>query len=67
MAVQLIPGGIFLIGCFIIKESPAWLYRKGRQEEGLRNLAYLRNLPADHQCEPAEEKKKKKKFCHVIF
>lgn len=51
MAVQLIPGGIFLIGCFIIKESPAWLYRKGRSEQALRNLSYLRSLPAEHQCE----------------
>lgn len=46
-AVQLIPGGLLLIGAFWIKESPRWLYSKGKREEGLKNLCWIRNLPAD--------------------
>jgi len=46
-AVQLIPGGLLLIGAVFLKESPRWLLNKGRREEGLRNLEWVRNLPAD--------------------
>ncbi|KAI0592083.1 Quinate permease [Pyrenophora tritici-repentis] len=30
------------------KESPRWLIKVGRHEEALKNMAQLRNLPADH-------------------
>ncbi|KAK4997292.1 hypothetical protein LTR66_003267 [Elasticomyces elasticus] len=43
-AVQLIPGGLLLIGAFWIKESPRWLYAKGKRELALRNLCWIRNL-----------------------
>ncbi|KAK4995547.1 hypothetical protein LTR66_004660 [Elasticomyces elasticus] len=43
-AVQLIPGGLLLIGAFWIKESPRWLYSKGKRELALRNLCWIRNL-----------------------
>ncbi|GAB7349872.1 hypothetical protein MBLNU459_g0568t1 [Dothideomycetes sp. NU459] len=46
-AVQLIPGGLLLIGAFWIKESPRWLYSKGKREEGLKNLCWIRNLPSE--------------------
>lgn len=46
-AVQLIPGGLLLIGSFWLHESPRWLYSKGRREEGLRNLCWIRNLTSD--------------------
>ncbi|KAF2799960.1 general substrate transporter [Melanomma pulvis-pyrius CBS 109.77] len=46
-AVQLIPAGMLLIGALWIKESPRWLFMKGRREEALRNLCWIRNLPAD--------------------
>lgn len=46
-AVQLIPGGLLLIGCFWIKESPRWLLSKGRREEGLRNLRWIRHLTVE--------------------
>lgn len=48
-AVQLVPSGIFLAGLWFLVESPRWLIRKGRREEGLKKLAYLRQLPIDHE------------------
>lgn len=45
-AVQLIPAGMLLFGAIWIRESPRWLLSKGRREEGLRNLCWIRNLPA---------------------
>lgn len=48
MAVQLIPGGFLLIGSFFLRESPFHLLRRGKNEEALRNLTYLRMLPEDH-------------------
>lgn len=47
-AVQLIPGGMFLIACLFLVESPRWLLSKGRTEEARKNLAYIRHLPTDH-------------------
>lgn len=47
MGIQLIPGGILAFGSLILKESPGWLLRKGRYEDCLRVLSYLRNLPED--------------------
>lgn len=47
-AVQLIPGGLLLIGSFFLRESPRWLYSVGRREEGLKNLCWIRNLPPTH-------------------
>ncbi|TEA17311.1 Quinate permease [Colletotrichum sidae] len=49
MAVQLIPAGALLVGGFFLHESPLWLYRKGREEEGSKALVALRQLPIDHQ------------------
>lgn len=43
-AVQLIPGGLLLIGSLWLKESPRWLYAKGRRQEGLNNLCWVRKL-----------------------
>jgi len=45
--VQLIPGGLLLIGAFFLKESPRWLYSKGRREEGLKNLCWIRKLESN--------------------
>ncbi|TDZ58521.1 Quinate permease [Colletotrichum trifolii] len=49
MAVQLIPAGALLVGGFFLHESPLWLYRKGREQEGSKALVALRHLPIDHQ------------------
>lgn len=49
MAVQIIPGGILLIGGFFLHESPLWLLRKKRAEEAHRALESLRHIPVTHQ------------------
>lgn len=46
-AVQLIPGGLLLIGAFFIKESPRWLFSKNRRDEALKNLCWIRQLNTD--------------------
>ncbi|KAG9609729.1 quinate permease, partial [Aureobasidium melanogenum] len=46
-AVQLIPGGLLLIGSLWLRESPRWLYSKGRREEGLKNLCWIRKLESN--------------------
>lgn len=46
-AVQLIPGGLLLFGAFWLRESPRWLLSKHRREQALKNLCWIRNLPAD--------------------
>ncbi|KAF2748195.1 general substrate transporter, partial [Sporormia fimetaria CBS 119925] len=46
-AVQLIPAGCLLIGAFWIKESPRWLFTKGKREQAMRNLCWIRNLSPD--------------------
>ena len=47
-AVQLIPGGLLALGSIWLRESPRWLYSKGKREQGLKNLLWIRNLPADN-------------------
>jgi sugar porter (SP) family MFS transporter len=47
-SIQLIPAGLLFVGSFLIKESPRWLFQRGRREEGIHNLVWLRQLPADH-------------------
>lgn len=46
-AVQLIPGGLLLIGAFWLHESPRWLISKGKREQGLKNLCWIRMLDSD--------------------
>lgn len=49
VAVQLIPGGLMLIGLFFLNESPRWLMKQGRYEDAVRSLAYIRNEPQDSE------------------
>ncbi|KAJ6143229.1 hypothetical protein N7471_002682 [Penicillium samsonianum] len=46
-AVQLIPAGLLLIGGLFIRESPRWLFGRGRREEAIKNLCWIRQLPED--------------------
>ncbi|CAN8100984.1 unnamed protein product [Discula destructiva] len=45
-AVQLIPAGLLLFGALWMRESPRWLFAKGRREQALGNLCWMRMLPA---------------------
>ncbi|ETI27832.1 hypothetical protein G647_00281 [Cladophialophora carrionii CBS 160.54] len=47
-AVQLIPAGLLFVGALVIRESPRWLFSRGRREEGIKHLCWLRMLPPDH-------------------
>ncbi|KAJ9475973.1 Quinate permease [Pseudozyma hubeiensis] len=47
-AVQLIPGGMLMIGSLFLVESPRWLLSRGRVEEAREKLAYIRQLDMDH-------------------
>jgi sugar porter (SP) family MFS transporter len=42
VAIQLIPGGLLLIGLFFLRESPRWLMKRGRYDEATACLAYMR-------------------------
>ncbi|CZT10924.1 hypothetical protein WAI453_008003 [Rhynchosporium graminicola] len=48
-AVQLIPGGLLVIGMFFLPESPRWTARFKGRKEAVTALAKLRNLPEDHE------------------
>ncbi|KAJ5121275.1 uncharacterized protein N7515_009236 [Penicillium bovifimosum] len=49
VAIQIIPGGLMLVGLFFLKESPRWLMKNGRREEALNSLAYIRNEPENSE------------------
>ncbi|PFH49383.1 hypothetical protein AMATHDRAFT_147771 [Amanita thiersii Skay4041] len=44
-AIQLIPGGLLLLGSFFLIESPRWLVSRDRNAEALKNLSRIRHLP----------------------
>ena len=48
MGIQLIPAGCMCIMIPFLQETPRYLMRIGKREQGLANLCKLRNLPADH-------------------
>ncbi|KXJ90087.1 general substrate transporter [Microdochium bolleyi] len=47
-AVQLIPGGLLMLGLLILPESPRWLARSKGREACTAVLGRLRNIPRDH-------------------
>lgn len=48
VGVQLIPAGMLLLCMSWMIESPRWLASKNKDAKALKNLAWVRNLPADH-------------------
>lgn len=42
VALQLVPGGLLGLGMLLIKESPRWLAKKGRNEEAYKSLIWVR-------------------------
>ncbi|KAL2844366.1 putative MFS quinate transporter [Aspergillus pseudoustus] len=48
-SLHLMFAGIIFILSFFQYESPRYLVKRSKDEEGLRNLARIRNLPADHE------------------
>jgi hypothetical protein len=46
MGVQMVPGGLLLIGMLFQKESPRYLITHDRHDEAVATLTYIRKLPA---------------------
>ena len=46
-AIQLIPAALMFCGLFLIKESPRWLFSRGKHDSAVQNLCWIRNLAAD--------------------
>ena len=42
VGLQLVPGGFLALGMLFVKESTRWLAKKGRNEEALRSLVWVR-------------------------
>ncbi|KAF2031743.1 MFS quinate transporter-like protein QutD [Setomelanomma holmii] len=49
MAVQLILAGLLAIMIPLLKESPTWLLKRGREAEARKKYSFFRNLPEDHE------------------
>lgn len=49
LGIQIIPGGMLLLGMFFMPESPRWLMKKGRHDRAGEILSHVRNLPVDHE------------------
>lgn len=69
MIIQGIPAIILCAGLFWMPFSPRLLVNKGRDEEAIKTLSYLRNLPRDHPLVQVEylEIKADSEFEKAIF
>ncbi|KAJ6186806.1 hypothetical protein N7519_008107 [Penicillium mononematosum] len=54
--IQGIPAVLLACGIWWLPFSPRWLVKRGRVQEALATLSYLRNLPEDHELIQAELK-----------
>ncbi|OJJ34497.1 hypothetical protein ASPWEDRAFT_112590 [Aspergillus wentii DTO 134E9] len=43
-AIQLVPSGMLFMGALWMKESPRWLFLKGRRTQAMNNLTWIRQL-----------------------
>ncbi|CAK7221249.1 hypothetical protein SCUCBS95973_004429 [Sporothrix curviconia] len=48
VGIQFVPAGLLLICMLPMVDSPRWLISRGRRDEAVQSLSWLRNLPADH-------------------
>jgi hypothetical protein len=46
-AIQVIPSALLFMGSFWLRETPRFLMSKGKNEKALKNLTWIRQLPAD--------------------
>lgn len=47
-SINFLFAGLTFIGCLFATESPRWLIKQGRFEQGRKALSYLRHLDEDH-------------------
>jgi len=69
MIIQGIPAVVLCIGLFFMPFSPRLLINKGKEQEALKTLSYLRNLPEEHYLVQVEylEIKADAEFERAIF
>ncbi|CAK7221289.1 hypothetical protein SBRCBS47491_004477 [Sporothrix bragantina] len=48
VGIQFVPAGLLLLFMLPMVDSPRWLISRGKREEAVKALSWLRNLPADH-------------------
>jgi len=46
--MQFVPVTTLVVGIFFLKETPRWLYLRGKREQAARTLSWVRGLPESH-------------------
>lgn len=54
LGLQLLPGGLLLLGILWCPETPRWYAKQDRWEEAERSLTWIRKLPSNHPSIQAE-------------
>lgn len=65
MAVQIVPCGMLLIGGVFLHESPLWLFRNDRVEDGTKALEGIRHLSRDHECKTDVGQLQRKQLTYI--
>lgn len=55
IGLQLVPGALLGLGMFTLKESTRWLTKKGRHEEALESLQWIRADSSQKTLDEMEE------------